>query len=290
MTVDDLQKMNKSPKTIQIFLPDGDPTGIRIAEITTSIVKAIELPRHELEAFMQMPESTQVGLYFLFGEDEETSEKLLYIGQSGELKKRLYQHQKDREFWTKAVVLISLTNNWTQTHVTFLEWLAIREAKKTQRYLLQNGNEGTKPFTPLPLEADCTEIFTIAQSLLGTLGHPVFKALTNKEESAQEIFYCTRVADRVNAKGVMTDEGFVVLEGSKGVPSISNIYSEKAHLREQLLKQGVAILENNHIIFIKDYLFKTPSGAAFALLGITCNGWKEWKNQKGQTLNDVCRV
>jgi len=30
--------MTNSPKTIQIFLPSGEPRGIRIAEITTRIV------------------------------------------------------------------------------------------------------------------------------------------------------------------------------------------------------------------------------------------------------------
>ncbi len=40
--------MTTRPRTIQIFLPDGDPSGIRIAELTTSIVRLIELPRSEL--------------------------------------------------------------------------------------------------------------------------------------------------------------------------------------------------------------------------------------------------
>ena len=30
------------PKTIQIFLPSGDPRGIRIAEVTTRIVQVVE--------------------------------------------------------------------------------------------------------------------------------------------------------------------------------------------------------------------------------------------------------
>ena len=30
-----------TPKTIQIFLPGGDPRGIRVAEITTRIVQVI---------------------------------------------------------------------------------------------------------------------------------------------------------------------------------------------------------------------------------------------------------
>ena len=36
--------MSPTPKTIQIFLPGGDPRGIRIAEITTRIVQVIEAP------------------------------------------------------------------------------------------------------------------------------------------------------------------------------------------------------------------------------------------------------
>lgn len=38
-------RMNAHPQTIQIFLPSGDPQGIRVAEITTRIVRVIEVPR-----------------------------------------------------------------------------------------------------------------------------------------------------------------------------------------------------------------------------------------------------
>jgi hypothetical protein len=37
--------MNATPKTLQIYLPGGDPQGIRVAEITTRIVQVIEVPR-----------------------------------------------------------------------------------------------------------------------------------------------------------------------------------------------------------------------------------------------------
>jgi len=275
------------PKTIQLFLPSGDPTGVRIAEITTSIVKAIEFPRHELDAFLKMPEAKQVGLYFLMGEDDESGEKLLYIGQTGDLSKRISQHHQTKDFWNKAVVLVSLTNNWTQTHVTLLEWLSIKQAKVAQRYQLQNGNEGSKPFTPLPLEADCNEIFSISQTLLGTLGHPLFKPLTSQKTESKSLFYCTR--NGVSGKGVMTDEGFVVLKGSTGLPEVGDKYTDKVTMRERLIKTNVATVENNQFIFQKDYLFKTPSGASCTLLGMASNGWREWKNMAGQTLNDVYR-
>lgn len=43
-----------TPKTIQIFLPSSDPAGVRITEITTSVVRVIEFPRQELEAFLKV--------------------------------------------------------------------------------------------------------------------------------------------------------------------------------------------------------------------------------------------
>lgn len=55
--------------TIQIYLPSGDPQGIRIAEITTRTVRVLDVPRTEIKSFFEMPESDQVAVYYLFGEE-----------------------------------------------------------------------------------------------------------------------------------------------------------------------------------------------------------------------------
>lgn len=75
---------NATPKTIQIFLPSGEPTGIRVAEITTRIVQVIEVPRKRLPEFFAMPESTQVGVYYLLAVPEDGSAPQVYIGQTGD--------------------------------------------------------------------------------------------------------------------------------------------------------------------------------------------------------------
>ena len=69
--------MTATPKTIQIFLPSGEPHGIRIAEITTRIVQVIEVPRSLLSSFLAMEQSAQVGAYFLTGEDREDGDRLV---------------------------------------------------------------------------------------------------------------------------------------------------------------------------------------------------------------------
>ena len=59
------------PQTIQIFLPAADPRGMRMAEITTRIVRVIEVPRSQLVEFIKTPEAQQVGVYFLMGDITE---------------------------------------------------------------------------------------------------------------------------------------------------------------------------------------------------------------------------
>ena len=130
------------PQTIQIFLPAGDPRGMRVAEITTRIVRVIEVPRSQLADFFKMPESQQVGVYFLMGELSEAGLPRAYIGQSGNVGNGLVQHNQNKDFWNRALVVISLTNSMTQTHALFLEWFAIAEATKAGRYSLENGKIG----------------------------------------------------------------------------------------------------------------------------------------------------
>ena len=94
--------MSPRPQTIQIFLPGGDPRGIRVAEITTRIVQAIEVPRSLLPEFLKMPESDQVAMYLLFGLSEDDSEPKVYIGQTGDLRKRQTESNGNGFRWTSC--------------------------------------------------------------------------------------------------------------------------------------------------------------------------------------------
>lgn len=283
--------MPTNPKTIQIFLPSGDPRGIRVAEITTRIVQVIEVPRSLLSDFIKMPESDQVALYFLFGEAEDGTEQRVYIGQTGDLRARLTKHNKEKEFWQRALVLISRTHSLTQTHALYLEWHCIQASRKAGRYTDENGNNGSKPHTPAPLQADCMEIFETGHALLATLGFPIFDAVAKPAETApaDDMFFCK--ASSSNGRGLYTQEGFVVLKGSIGrrenVPSIIGTAGER--LRVRLVESGVMREDGDTVIFEKDHLFRSPSMAALALMGRTCNGWIDWKTADGKTLDMVKR-
>jgi hypothetical protein len=237
----------------------------------------IEVPRSQLGDFLRMPEAQQVGVYFLMGELSEAGLPRTYIGQSGSVGKRREQHHQNKDFWNRAFVLISLTNSLTQTHGLFLEWLAIAEATKAGRYGLENGNTGSQPYTPAPLQADCHEIHETAATLLATLGQPIFEPLTSAPtaKGIVELFYCK--GSEADGVGEYTTEGFVVHKGSKGreeiVPSIQGTSHER--MRSQLIMEGV-LAENagsagSMLVFTRDHLFSSPSTAAMAVMGRSAN-------------------
>ena len=304
-----------SAKTIQIYLPKGNPRGLRLAEMTTRTVRLIEIPRIHIDDFFVMPEANQVGLYFLVGDTDSIDKPLLYIGQTGDLKRRLNQHH-EKDFWTRAFVMLSTNNSMTQTHALYMEHKAIATAIEVGRYEIKNGNTGNRPHTPDPLKADCEELFYTLDVLLSTLGQPIFETLSINEsrkdtvepkvianndadiktivnieipiiEPTPPLFYY-KVKDS-DAQGYYDDDGFVILAGSL----IRKAQSTSAppfvtRLKESLLSNGKLIAVNDKSYKLtENQLFKTPSGASALVAGRSTNGWIKWKNAEGKTLDIV---
>ncbi|TXC81028.1 GIY-YIG nuclease family protein [Paraburkholderia azotifigens] len=283
--------MTYRPQTIQIFLPNGDPRGIRMAEITTRIVQAIDVPRSRLADFLAMDESERMSLYFLIGEQEDGAGTQIYIGQSGDVRSRLHAHNKEKDFWQRALVLTTKTESLTSTHVLYLENLFIQASKNAGRYITENRNEGTRSHTPLPLAADCMELFESARTLVTSLGYPIFEpvAKPTSGESQDDTLFCRRSGSM--ARGCYTDEGFVVYKDSVGKAEVGRGFQGHSffRLREGLLQQGKIALRDGVLVFNEDVLFTSPSGASAVVCGTTCNGWLDWKNADGVTLQDLKR-
>jgi hypothetical protein len=268
---------------------------MRVAEITTRIVRVIEVPRSQLADFLKLTDAQQVAVYFLLGELSEAGLPRVYIGQSGSVGTRLVQHNQSKDFWNRALVVTLLTNNLTQTHALFLEWFSIQQATQAGRYSLENGNAGARPHTPAPLEADCFEIFETVATLVATLGQPIFEPLTGAPQQvdgkpqAPELFYCK--GPQANGIGEYTSEGFVVHKGSTArignVASIQGTSQER--FRQQLVTDGVLAPNGDSYVFTRDHLFASPSMAAIAVMGRSANGWLEWKTDLGQTLDAAKR-
>ncbi|MCW5757988.1 MAG: GIY-YIG nuclease family protein [Phycisphaeraceae bacterium] len=275
-------------KTIQIYCPNGEPRGVRIAEITTRIVQAVVVPRAKIEEALSRPELGGVGLYFLFGESEAGGLPVAYIGEADDCCVRLKQHNKNKDFWNIAVAIVSRTGSFTKAHGKLLEWIAIDKANIAGRYQLDNGNAGGEPNVPEWMQADVAEVFETAEVLLNTLGFPIFEPAANRAAEADSMFYCRRGG--ADARGVYNEEGFVVLKGSLARrETTSSSHDMVEPKREELIGSGVLAPAKDGYRFERDMAFSSPSAAAAIVSGGSANGWVEWRNAKGQTLDEVYR-
>jgi hypothetical protein len=196
--------------TIQIFLPDGNPRSIKLAEITSRTLQATLIPRAKLNEAGSREELQRCGVYFLIGSSDEDSKPLLYVGEAEDAYSRLKQHNKSKDFWITAIAVVSKTQHLTKTHVKYLEWYCHQEATNTGRYILDNPNIPSKPNVSEPMEADLHENFETIKLLVSTLGHPIFDKITKPKKS--QLIYCT--GKYASAKGEYTEDGLVVFAGS----------------------------------------------------------------------------
>ena len=59
--------------------------------------------------------------------------------------------------------------------------------------------------------------------------------------------------------------------------------------REELLQKGDITVNGKKYILNVILEFNTPSGASDFVLGGSTNGWMEWKNKNGKTLDEIYR-
>lgn len=275
-------------KTIQIYLPFGNPRGIRIADITSRTVQAVYIPRANIEEASQRKELRNVGVYFLIGENESSTKPLFYVGEAEDCLSRLKQHNKDdkKDFFTAAIVVTSKTQYFTKAHVKYLEWYCYKQAKEAGRYELVNGSIPTKSYVSEPVEADLLDNFDTINILVSTLGFPLFESIRARKEKA-ELFYCK--GKDTDAVGEYTEDGFVVFKGSKSNLDETKSFAPYNKLRQQLINNDFLIEKGGVYVLFQDHIFKSPSAASDALLGRSSNGWLEWKTKGGKTLDEVKR-
>lgn len=272
-------------KTIQVFLPDGNPRSIRIAEITSGTVQATLFPRAKLDEAATRDELKRVGVYFLVGPSD--GEKLqVYVGEAEQCLDRLRQQHSAKDFWSTAIAITSKTGHFTKTHGKYLEALCHSAIAKAGRYELENSTVPTRPHASESMEADLQENFDTLRTLVATLGHPLFDPVGTA--ARQDVLTCK--GKDATARGEYTEDGLVVFAGSTANVKLTRTAGTwLKNMRDRLVSNGVIQAEGNVYRFLTDYVFSSPSAAAAAVLGRRANGWIEWKYEDGRTLDEVKR-
>jgi len=297
-------------RTLKLYLVDGSPSGVITAELGISSVRAAVASRTALPDLIRREEASRTGIYLLVGPDPDLpGRQLVYVGEGDQVKTRLAAHDADesKEFFTRAVLIVSKDENLTKAHGRYLESRIIAAIRGAGRAKLVNGTEPPFKGLPEPEIADMERVLDEIEILLPVLGFDVLRpagqdAVVSARSAGPDVGLAPASSGNETAPlFIFTESGtnatareagdeFVVLAGSiakaQEVPSCDEGLKRR---RAQMISEGkLAPAEDPKFLrFVADTAFDTPSGAARVVYGGNVSGPRYWRHEaSGQTYGD----
>ena len=271
-------------KKLETIYHNGQPDGIRSIRRNLSTMTVYVVPRPLLTEAKTISGINRPGIYYLINESDDNTIAQIYVGQTRNGIARLDDHNRSKDFWNKAIMFLADSKTFTLDMISGLEKFAILKAQESKRYKVENTIVPKYEIDEYDI-ASVEEIYDEIQFIMGTQGYKMDDAKSSINEA--DVLHTTR--NGITAFGVYDGEKFEVLEGSQ-------VNLDKKVNLERYNKQRTELLESGSISKIggKYYLnvvldFNTPSGASDFILGGSTNGWTEWKNKDGKTLDDLFR-
>jgi hypothetical protein len=273
------------PFSIRVFVPDGDPDGLRIVEKSNWTGVGVVFNRTNYKQAVARTEFSRTGVYVLIGTSDDSALPTIYVGEGDPVKDRLNMHYSKKDFWDWAVFFVTKDNSLNKAHVQRLECRLIELALAAKQCKLDNGN---CPLPPTLSEAEVADVDSFLLDMLGIfplIGLGVFEKTVARKSSRELLVIESR---GIRASGYEDAKGFVVCKGSQLVKEEgSSIHRFAATLRKDLREQGVLVLDGQNLVLTQDYTFNSPSSAAGVVLGRSASGPFEWKSKSGVTLKEI---
>lgn len=163
--------------TIRIFVPDGDPEGVRLIDRMNWTGSGIIFPREKWPSTKQRLEFARAGVYILSGYKEEEKDDLptIYVGEGDLIRDRIDSHYQNKNFWERAIAFTASNNSLNKAHVKWLEWALVKRAIGANRSILENGNEPQEPKLSEAERADTEAFLNEILQILPLVGLRVFE-------------------------------------------------------------------------------------------------------------------
>ena len=270
-------------KTVTTYLIDGDPKGTQYAFISNKICQMFVVPRSNLSYLNTQEKLQKPAFYILLGEDEATKPQA-YIGETENFRERVKDHDNKKSFWQKALIFVSKDADMTKADVQYLEHKAIAEAKKANTFVLCDNKQTPKaPNLPEYRQDSMDEFFDDAKFLASFIGCNIFEI--SQPKATENLFYIK--GRGCEAKGFYSSNGFTVQKGSVIAPTVVPSFGWKEKRNDMV--QEYTVQEGTKLFMTSDITFSSPSTAAMFVLGRPSNGWTDWKDDNGNTLDSVYR-
>ena len=168
--------MVADPFTIRIFVPDGEPEGVRLIDRMNWTGLGMVFPRTKWPEVRQRSEMQRTGVYILVGYKEDDDDlPTVYIGQADGIRGRIDSHALSKDFWDWAAVFVSNSGGLNRAHVTWLEHSLVKRADEANRCRLDNGNVPQEPMLSEAEKADTRGFLRELLQILPLVGLRVFE-------------------------------------------------------------------------------------------------------------------
>ena len=271
-------------KKLEIIYHNGQPDGIRSIRRHLSTMTTYVIPRTLLSEAKKLSGINRPGIYYLISENDDNKIAQIYDGQTRNGVARLDDHNRSKDFWNKAIMFLADNKTFSLDMISGLEAFAISKAHESKRYKVENSINPKYEIDEFVLPL-IEEVYEEIKFIMATQGYKMDDAKVTLNED--NILHTTR--NGVLAFGVYDGEHFEVLEGSE------IDMNRKCH-SSTFEKQRQTALNNGDIVKVDDKYkltvsvsFSSPSSAAMFVLGGSTNGWTEWKDKDGKTLDKLFR-
>lgn len=269
-------------------------------------LQVFECPKGQYESLKKIShiDFEEEGIYILRGVDDDGNQKV-YIGESDKINRRLVQHhfRDERKSFTERIMIITSKDKlfpYSKTELHYMEKKLI-EKFNNSKYVVENGNEGQGNLPTAIEQIGLDEELSLIGTALDTFGFDFGEELEAAVTTNQAIsewndvkVYTKMPKSDTKIFGYLHSDGAITISANqefsqKSRPNeasqtIVGVSLQKHKNSDSFVVEGD--LDGYKIKVVKDFRYKSASGALMLIHGGPTSPFKAWKTMDGKAIEE----
>lgn len=293
----------RNSKTIKMLLSDGTLSGLLYVENSDWNNGAwVSAPRDSFVELMKTDEIERWGVYLLLSNNK------VYVGQSIHIKNRLQNHNTNKDWWDRVIVLTTKDNSFGRSEIDYLESKFIALADSVGSLDTDNKNSGITPKIDIFKRNELDKFINESLLVFETIGINVFSRKIKATLKPSKAIP-TPLKKENNPRNYSNLEGNIYTFISNGLESkvkvinakevivLSNSKIQDLRTHSGTMIKNSKVIRDKHIklgnlidnVIVNNIKVGSLSQAAIFINGGNINAWTAFKDADGNTIDVIAR-